>query len=411
MGTVKEILKKNSGENEIYEGKIIEVYPDLVMNHDGDNSYNVTVFEQKLKADKVFSSEKIVMGLDHNVPSNSINTASVHSDLRKFAQKHKIKHFYDNEGILHQLMIENHVRPGQLIFAADSHTCSYGGVGALGIPIGTTDNAFIWATGKTWFQVPKIVRIQFAGSISKGVFAKDISLNLLKMLKPYELTGSIVEISGVAINSLSISSKITVANMCAEFGALSAVITEYPEENDSYNYMFDITNIEPSVAIPHHPSNVEKVNELSAIKVNQVFLGSCTNGRLEDLGIAALIMQGQKVAKDIRMYIAPASRQQLLLGLEKGYIQTLIKAGGILLNPGCSLCFGSCQGVMHDDEVLFSTGNRNHKGRVGSNSSHIYLGSPATAAATAIRGVITDPREFLASLNQDDFIGGERNVK
>lgn len=395
MGIVEDILRKNSGESEIVEGKIIEVYPDLVMNHDGDNSYNVTVFEQELKADKVFDPEKIIMGLDHNVPSNSINTAAIHSDLRNFAQKYNIKHFYDNEGVLHQLMIENHVRPGQLIFAADSHACSYGGLGALGIPVGTTDNAYIWATGKTWFQVPKIVKIKVVGNIPRGVYAMDISLNLLTMLKSHEIAGSIMEYYGDSMDLMSLSSKITVANMSAEFGALSAIIAPDTEESDSCNYLFDITDIEPSAAVPHHPSNVAKVGELSTIKVDQVFLGSCTNGRVEDLRIAASIMKGQKVAKGIRLYIAPASRRQLLLGLEMGYIQTLVQAGGVLLNHGCSLCFGSCQGVMHDNEVLFSTGNRNYIGRVGSNNSFIYLGSPAMAAATAIRGIITDPREFI----------------
>jgi 3-isopropylmalate/(R)-2-methylmalate dehydratase large subunit len=394
VNIVEKILMRASGKSNLKTGEIIEVIPDLVMNHDGDNIYNIQAFKNQFKANFIVNRDKIVMGLDHNVPSNSINTAKIHSEMRKFAKEQNIT-FYDYEGVIHQLMIENHVQPYQLIFAADSHTCSYGALGALGIAIGTTDNAYIWATGKTWINVPEVFFIELKGSLPRGVYVKDLILKILGELKSNGLVGKVLQFCGVATYKLDLSQKITLCNMASEGGAFSAIIDPEKSCITNSNRSYDLGTIEPQIAIPHHVDNVRPLKELTGVKIDQVFLGSCTNGRFEDLAIAAEILKGRKVKKGLRLFVSPASRSQLQKIVTYGYLEILLNSGAILLNPGCSLCFGSCQGLMDDEESLLTTGNRNYRGRVGTNNSLIYIGSPATAAATAITGEITDPRHFV----------------
>lgn len=395
MNIIKKIIQAHTENINIKSGDIVDVYPDFIMSHDGDNIYNILSFNNDFKAKKVFNRHKIVIGIDHNVPSDSLNTAKTHSKMREFACRQLIEQFHDNEGVMHQIMIENYIKPYQLIFAADSHAGSYGGCGALGIPIGTLDNAYLWAEGKTWLEVPQIVKIKIEGKLPLGVYAKDIVLSIIHNIETAELQGKIAVFIGETVRDLSESSRIVICNMIIEGGAYSAIVDVQADINDGYDYLIEVDFLKPEISCPHSPRNVKNIEEIGGIKVTQIFLGSCTNGRSEDFAIAASIIKRHKVAKSVRFYICPASQKQLMLALEKGYIQILLKAGAILLSPGCSMCFGSCQGIMDDNETLFSTGNRNYQGRVGSRESKIYLGSPATAAATAITGKIEDCRAFL----------------
>lgn len=393
MRIVERILAQSSGLSQLHTDDIIEVCPDLVMSHDGDNIYNVNVFYDKLNCNKVASPHKIITGLDHNVPSESVETANIHQTLRRFARQHQIK-FYDHEGILHQLMIENHVKPYQLIFAADSHACTYGALGALGIPIGTTDNAYIWATGETWLSVPEVITVAIEGVPSVSVSAKDIALFIIKQVTSKGFLNKVVELCGSTVAAMTQSEKITLCNMLAEASAISVIIDPVPLVISNPDLCFEISKLEPQVAAPHHVDHVLSVSDAAGVAVDQVFIGSCTNGRADDFEIAGTVLQGKRVADGTRLFICPASKKQLELIYSRGILKILLDAGATLLNPGCSMCFGACQGLMAAGETLFSTGNRNHQGRVGSKKSDIYLGSPEVAAATALRGKITDPRKL-----------------
>jgi len=395
MNIIEKIFSKAAHKIEVRTGDIVEVGPDLIMSHDGDNVYNIDKFKHSFNCKKILNPKKIIMGLDHNVPSNSISTAKIHSKMRRFAKEQNII-FYDQKGVLHQLMIENHVKPYQLIFAADSHACTYGAFGALGLPIGTTDNAYLWATGHTWYRIPKLYTVEINGSLQYGVFAKDIALKIIERVKCDGFSEKIVQFCGDVIEKLSLSEKITLCNMASEGGAISAIIDPDNEKPSKTDISFDINDLEPLVAMPHSVDNIKKVTEVCEVKIDQVFIGSCTNGRFEDYLIVENILKNRKVSKDVRLYISPASNEQLKKITDKGILKTFIDAGAIILNSGCSMCFGSCQGIMDDGEVLFTTGNRNYRARVGTNQSYIFLGSPATAAATAITGVISDPRKFIS---------------
>lgn len=394
MNIVEKILSRVSGKSEVHCGDILEVTPDFVMSHDGDNIYNIESFEQLFHAKQVKNPERIIMGLDHNVPSNSIDTAKIHATMRSFAKKHGIS-FYEQRGVLHQLMIENHVKPYQLIFAADSHTCSYGALGALGIAIGTTDNSYLWATGSTWLEVPEVWTVELTGKLQNGVSAKDIALSMLSQVKSNGFSGKAIQFCGSAITLMGLSQRITLCNMAAEGGAFTAIIDPESFKCSHPKFSFDVSGLSPMVALPHSSENSVPVEEAVGTQIDEIFIGSCTNGRLEDFEVAAEILGGRKISENVRLYICPASQQQLSLLMEKGILGCLRDAGAILLNPGCSLCFGSCQGLLYDNESLLTTGNRNFKARVGSDKSRIYIVSPATAAASALNGKITNPQNLM----------------
>ena len=396
MDIVEKILAQASNKMNVHAGEIIEVTPDLIMNHDGDNIYNIQAFKNSFNCNKIFEPYKVIMGLDHNVPSNSVSTAKIHSEMRKFAKEQGVT-FYDQEGVLHQLMIENHIKPYQLIFAADSHACTYGAVGALGIPMGTTDNAYLWATGSTWLYVPDVFKVEISGRLPFGTCAKDLALKIIGQAKCDGFAGKIVQFGGDTVRRLSLSERITLCNMASEGGAISAIID--PDDNDikDFDITFDVSTLEPLVAAPHHVDNVKNISEVKGTKIDQVFIGSCTNGRFEDFEVAAGILKNREVAKGVRLYISPASKSQLKKLIAGGLMSLFVDSGAIILNTGCSLCFGSCQGIMDDGESLFTTGNRNYKARVGTNQSFIFMGSPATAAATAVSGEICDPRDFMSN--------------
>lgn len=365
---------------------------------------------------EVWDPEKVVVIMDHYVPPPSIRMAEGFAKIRKMAMQYGIVHYYgEREGICHQVMVEKgHVKPGELIVGADSHTCTYGALAAAGTGIGTSEMALVLATGELWFQVPQSILIRLYGTMPNKVSAKDICLTIAGRFGTEFAQYCSIEFGGELVKDLSVASRMVLSNMAIEFGAkfglfaVDDVTLAYlksigvgnvkiigPDEGAEYahSYDLDVTNLEPMVALPHSVENVKPVREISGRPIQQVMLGSCTNGRLEDLEAAAEIMKGKQVAPSVRMYVYPASRQVSSEAMEKGFIQILSSAGAIICPPSCGPCFGSHGGLLASGESCISTTNRNFKGRMGSPEANVYLASPATVAASALTGCITDPRE------------------
>ncbi len=414
MTISEKILAKASGKKEVSAKDFVEAEIDLAMSH--DNTILVSKTFKKFKKEKVWNPNKIVIALDHRSPANEEKTAANHRVIRNFVKSQKIKKFYDvGEGICHQLLPERgHVEPGMLIVGTDSHTTTYGALGAFSTGIGATDMAAVWKEGKLWFKVPETIKINISGKISKYISSKDIILHIISKIGADGANYKSCEFYGNVVKEISIEGRMCIANQSMEMGAKAAII---PADKKTFDYIypkiksyctiradkeceyqeefnFDITDLDPQIACPHEVDNVKSISDVEEMKIDQAVLGSCTNGRLEDLKIAANIIKGKHVSKNVRFLIIPASRLVYLEGLKKGYIQTLIKAGATILNAGCGPCLGLHQGVLGDGEVVMSTTNRNFKGRMGSPKSEIYLGSPATVTASAIKGKITNPRDI-----------------
>ncbi|HEY78768.1 MAG TPA: 3-isopropylmalate dehydratase large subunit [Dehalococcoidia bacterium] len=359
--------------------------------------------------------QKAALFLDHAAPSPNRGLANDHELLRRFARKTGCLIYDVGEGVCHQIVAESLARPGDVIIGADSHTVTAGGLGAFATGMGSSDTAVAFALGRTWLRVPESVRIEMKGRFSEGVGAKDAILSLIGQIGADGATYQALEFGGDAVAAMSLSSRLTMANMAAEAGAKvglfpsDEITRDYlaeqgraehyrpisPDPDAEYDRVInlDVDSLEPVVARPHAVDNTAPARELKGTKVQQVFIGTCTNGRLEDLAVAAGILKDKKSV--VRLIVAPASRRVLLVAIGAGYIQTLVEAGAVVLPPGCGACLGVHQGVLGDGEVCLSTANRNFKGRMGNPESFIYLGSPATAAATAITGEITDPREVI----------------
>jgi 3-isopropylmalate dehydratase large subunit len=409
---IEKILSEKIGK-EIKAGDIIEVEPDMVMSH--DNAGLVIKQFNRLGVSSVFNPDKIAIILDHRAPAESVKTAVAHKSIRDFVKQQNIGKFYEvGDGICHQVMVEEgFAQPGMVILGTDSHTTSYGAVNAFSTGIGATEMATIWATGKIWLRVPETIRINLEGSFEKGVYAKDLILYLIGKLTSEGANYKAVEFSGDAVYNLSISERFTLANMAMEMGAKSAVFP--PDEvladyYDSFEFRgiwaddgakyemelnVDLGKLEPMVSCPHTVDNVRPVEEVAGVRIDQVLIGTCTNGRLDDIIIAESILKGWRVHPDIRLLVVPASRKVLKEALSAGLIDTLINAGAVILPPGCGPCLGAHQGLLASGERVLATSNRNFRGRMGSPEAEVYLGSPAMASASAIKGVITDPREFL----------------
>jgi 3-isopropylmalate/(R)-2-methylmalate dehydratase large subunit len=410
------LLGKKAGKKKVEVGEIVEVEPDLAMSH--DNAGLVIKQFRQIGMEKVWNNKRIVIPLDHRAPAESEKTAVAHKSIREFVKEQGIQNFYDiREGVCHQVVVEKaHLLPGELAVGTDSHTTSYGCVGALSTGIGATEMAVVWATGKIWLLVPETIKVTIEGRLPKGVYAKDVILNLAKRLTVEGANYKSIEFYGSAVKEMSISERFTLSNLSMEMGAKFAVVpfdettqaylvgrtsrdyepvfageeAEYPKEVE-----LRVDHMVPQVACPHNVDNVKNVSEVTRITIDQVFLGSCTNGRLDDLEIAAKILRGRQVHRDVRMIVIPASRSIYLEAMERGYLRDFIEAGAVVLNPGCGPCLGAHQGILAPGERCLATTNRNFKGRMGSPEAEVYLGSPATAAASAVRGRIADPREFL----------------
>ncbi|MBU2265772.1 MAG: 3-isopropylmalate dehydratase large subunit, partial [Candidatus Omnitrophica bacterium] len=347
----------------------------------------------------------------------SLGVSQVHSKMRNFSKANKNLFFDVGCGISHQLVIEEgFVYPGALILGADSHTSTAGALGAAAFGMGSTDLAVALTTGKNWFKVPQTLKIIVKGKLPKGVYSKDVILYIIHKLGSNGATYKAVEFSGEAINKMSIDARLTVTNMTIEFGAKCGIIAPdkkvgsylkglglkkyqdvYPDKDCKYEKVieFDVSKMSPYVAKPHSVDNGSTAESLGKVKIDQAFLGTCTNGRLEDLEIAAKIIKGHKVASGVKLLVAPASQRIFLAALKKGILRVFIESGAIILPAGCGPCVGTHQGVPADQEVVISTANRNFKGRMGNPNSFIYLASPATVVASAISGKITDPRKFI----------------
>jgi homoaconitate hydratase family protein len=412
----EKILGRASGDSEAMAGKVVEASPDLVMSH--ENTFLVNKAFSEFGLDRPRDPDKILIVLDHRTPANTAQTASVHARIRTLIKEYDIKRFFDaGEGICHQIMVEERfARPGQLILGSDSHTTTAGAVGAFATGIGATEMAGVWAVGSLWLKVPQTIQIKLSGHLQKGVCAKDIALDLARKFGPSGADYKSLEFVGEAVPDLPIASRMVLCNMSMEIGAKAAIVPPDPVTREWFRgfgeeglqmvasdpdahfearAIVDVSKVTPMVAGPDKVETARSVEQFVGIKVDQAFIGTCTNGRLEDLMSAAMVLKGRKVHPGTRLIVAPASRKVFSDAIDLGVAQTILSAGGTLLPPGCGPCLGAHEGVLGPGEVCISSSNRNFRGRMGSEQSEIYLASPATVAASAVEGKIADPRRYL----------------
>jgi methanogen homoaconitase large subunit len=410
-GTISQkIFSRASGSTRMVEpGEIVEAGVDYALSHDGTSVLAIRAF-QEMGAEKVWDPERIVIPFDHIVPASNETAAELQRDVRAWIREQKITNFYDcGSGVCHQVFPEQgFALPGLLLVGADSHSCTYGALGAFGTGVGATDMAEIYSRGRLWFKVPQTLGVRISGTIKPNVSAKDIALMVIGEVGADGATYKAVEYTGPAVEDLSISGRMTLCNLGVEMGAKAAMVPPdrktdawlagrarrpyQPVLSDpgSYDceYEYDISDLEPQVAEPFRVDNVRPVSELAGLEVDQVFIGTCTNGRLEDLAVAARILKGGRVLA--RTLVIPASRQILQEALQSGIIQTLVEAGAMIGPPGCGPCLGAHMGVLAEGEVCVSTSNRNFPGRMGKGGL-VYLTSPATAATSALQGCLAVP--------------------
>lgn len=417
MNITEKILSQRAG-HEVTPGEIIEIPVDLAMSHDGTSPPAIKTFEKI--AEKVWDPEKIALIFDHNVPANTIGSAEFQEVCRDFIKKQNItKNYIHGEGICHQVVPEmGLVEPNMVIVGADSHTCTYGAFGAFSTGMGATDLAMVWATGKTWFMVPEAIKMEIEGELNPSIAPKDIILNIIGDIGIAGATYKTAEFCGETIEKMGVEGRATMCNMAIEMGAKNGIMEPNREvinyvcqrtgkkeselsivksdEDAIYSkeMHFDITDMEPQIACPNDVDNVKGISQVEGTFVNQCLIGSCTNGRLSDLKDAAELLEGNKIHNDTRLLIFPASREIYKQSIELGYIDTFIDAGAIICNPGCGPCLGAHMGVLSEGEACISTTNRNFKGRMGDTKSSVYLSNSKVVAASAIKGVITDPKDL-----------------
>ncbi len=411
----EKILGRKAGRP-VRAGEVLTVSPDAYLSH--DNSSAIIGEFKKLGLPRVKAPEKIVIVLDHIVPAADEKYAQNHKTIREFVRAQGIPHFYDiQHGVCHQVFSEaGFARPGRVIMGSDSHTTTYGAFGAFAAGIGRTEMASIWATDEIWLRVPETLRVEFRGEFPLGVSAKDAILKIIGDNGADRANYEAVEFAGPAASKFSMASRMVLANMAAEMGAKNGyfepdgltrewlqmqgrddfeAVTSDPGAVYEAILRYDLGVLEPQIACPHTVDNVKPVREVEGKPFHQALLGTCTNGRLEDLEIAARILKGRKIHPHVRLLVLPASRTVYLEAMKRGLLAALSEAGGVILNPGCGPCLGAHQGLLAPGEVVVGTSNRNFKGRMGGRDSEIYLASPATVAASALEGRITDPRKYL----------------
>jgi 3-isopropylmalate/(R)-2-methylmalate dehydratase large subunit len=413
MTIAEKILAKKSGHASVTPGQIVDAYPDLVMSHTA-TWRSVSVME-KTGATKLYDPDRIAIVLDHISPAKTEKNAIDQQKSRNFARQYGIRKFYDiDAGIAHLVLMEaGHVAPGDLIVGTDSHCTIYGSLGALGSGIGYTEVTSVWLTGKLWMKVPDTYRIRLNGTFRNGVYSKDLMLHLIGTMGADGCTYKSVEFYGDMIAGLSVSERMTMTNLAMEMGVKCAFVPpdaktrEYLEgrlkdrpyqeihaDSDaaySREIVVDLGKLGPMIACPHEVENTKPIEDVVGTHIDQVFLGSCANAKYEDLAVAAGILKGRHIHPDVRFIITPGSREIMLEAMRSGVLATLVESGGVLTNPGCGACAGD-GGILADGEVCLSTANRNFLGRMGSSKAEIYLCSPATLAASALTGVISDPR-------------------
>lgn len=408
MTIAEKIIAAAAGVESVRPGDIHTVNLDKMMSNDGTTHLTVDMYNNQLKHPHIADPKKLVFIVDHNVPSDNPKTAASQKKMRDFARENGID-FWEGKGVCHQIMLENYVRSGELIFGADSHTCSYGAVGAFGTGVGCTDFLYGMVTGTSWVLVPETVKFNLVGKLPEGVYARDLILEIIGTVGANGCNYQVMEFTGEGARTLSISDRIALCNMAVEAGAKTGIFEPdekaiayleehgrkpkaiYHSDPDAVyvgEYTFDLSKIRPVVAKPDFVDNLCPAEEVRGIKIDEAFLGSCNNGRIEDLRVGASIIKGHKVADSVRFLVVPASLEIYKQALKEGLIDIFMDAGAIVMNPNCSVCWGSCQGVIGENEVLISTGTRNFKGRAGHPSSKVYLGSAATVTASAIAGKI-----------------------
>ncbi len=423
MTIAEKILARASGLEQVRPGDIIEPAVDLAMSHENAalviNQF-MEIFQGTSLAPKVWAPDKIAIIFDHRVPAESSKTANNQKKIRNFLTEQGIKKFHeirgDEGGICHQILPENgYVRPGFVVVGTDSHTTSHGALGAFAMGIGATEMASIWALGSVLnLEVPGTIRVNVNGKLPRHVYAKDLILHLIGKITANGATFKVLEFHGSAIERMGLSGRLTLSNMSVEAGATAGIIPADEEtrrylkeeagvkgkilpldaDKDAvYEHVIDIdaTQLSPLIACPHAVDNVKPVKEVAGKILDQIVIGSCTNGRLDDLEIAAKILKGNKVASNVRLLVFPASARIYQRAIKKGIIQTMAKSGAVIMNPGCGCCLGVHQGALADGETALATTNRNFKGRMGNPQAEVYLCSPATAAASALTGRITEP--------------------
>jgi len=411
LATISEKIFSRASGHRAEAGEIVEADVDYAMSHDGTSVLAIRAFTE-MGSERVWNPERIVIPFDHIVPANNSTAADLQRMVRTWAKDQGIVHFFEGgAGICHQVFPEEgFALPGSLLVGADSHSCTYGAFGAFGTGVGATDMAEIYSRGRLWFKVPETVAVRISGRLGEMVLAKDLTLMLVGEIGSDGATYQALEYLGETVEDLSISGRMTLCNMGVEMGAKAAIVPadrtteEYlrgrakgpyqqiRSDPDSYDseMEFDVSELSPQVAAPFRVDNVRPVGDLAGTEVDQVFIGTCTNGRLEDLEVAARILKGKEVKA--RTLVIPASKEVLLQALSSGVLEVIVRAGAVLATPGCGPCLGAHMGVLAEGEVCLSTANRNFPGRMGKGGL-VYLASPATAAASAISGEITDPRE------------------
>jgi 3-isopropylmalate/(R)-2-methylmalate dehydratase large subunit len=417
--TIAEKILSNHCGKDVKAGDIAVCDVDFCFGQDGTSSIIIDSFK-KLGVKKAFDPERFRMVIDHSAPSPNIGVSEIHKKMREFARAFDLGLYDIGRGVCHQIIPQyGHVTCGDLVLGADSHTCTYGAINVFSTGVGSTDIAITLASGKNWFKVPETIKVIVKGKLPVGVYSKDIILHIAKDIGSNGATYKSVEFYGEAISALSVDARLTISNMAVEIGAKIGImeadnkvlkwvagkskrapnpVGADPGARYAAVKEYDVSKLSPQIAKPHAVDNVSDVEELLDKRIDQAFLGTCTNGRLEDLEIAAKVLKKNKVNPEVKFIVAPASREIFLEASKKGLIDIFIEAGCVVVGPGCGPCVGTHNGVLADGEVAISTANRNFKGRMGNPNSFIYLASPATVAASAIKGRIADPREYKKRL-------------
>jgi 3-isopropylmalate/(R)-2-methylmalate dehydratase large subunit len=414
----EKILAAHCGKDSVSPGELVHVDVDVILAHEVTTPPAIEELKKR-GMDRVFDPHKIVVTPDHFVPNKDEKSAELSKQLREWVNRHAISHYYEvgRHGICHTLLLEQgHVGPGMIVVCGDSHTCTHGVVGAFGWGVGSTELAAAIATGRVWFEVPETIKVDISGTLQPGVYSKDAMLYVLSQLGVRGALASVLEFTGETIDSLDVEDRVTMTNMAVEAGATVGMInpdektmrylaertnTSFPmicsDANASYarEHAFEVSTIEPYVAVPPLPSNGQGVSQVEGISIDQGIIGSCTNGRIRDLREAANILQGRSVASSVRLIIIPATMQIWKQASREGLLDVFVEAGAAISTPTCGPCLGSHMGVLAAGEVAIASTNRNFVGRMGSPDSEVYLASPATVAASAVRGEISDPRQFM----------------
>jgi len=412
----EKILAIKSGKKSTVAGEIVTVSPDIVLSHDNTAAISKKFLQIGVK--NVNHPEKIVIILDHCIPAASEKYASNHKIIREFVEEQDIENFFDiNVGVCHQVLPEKgYALPGTLVLGADSHTTTHGAFGAFAAGIGRSEVASIWATDKIWLKVPETIKIEISGKLPIGLYPKDIILHIIGKLGADGVLYKSVEFTGNVIKEMDISGRMTLCNMSVEMGAKNAyiepdektiqwlssrtkrkyeIIKSDPDAVYEKVIKYQVNELEPQIACPHTVDNVKPVSEVIGTKINQALIGTCTNGRINDLKIASEILKDKTIFKNTRLLVFPASMEVYTEAMELGILKELVKSGAVIMNPGCGPCLGAHEGALAPGEICLSTANRNFKGRMGCKDAEVYLASPATVAASALSGEITDVRGYL----------------